>query len=77
MTKGFKHGLGFVFAFLLGCVAAPIVVPPLTAQNTAAGAQRWEYQWEQLRARNMTQILNEMGAQGWEYVGEGVFKRPL
>lgn len=77
-----------LIAFLIGCLAAPLVVPPLTAQNTAAGANRWEVKCVAESAgtmrglaSDMSEVGNQMGAEGWELVSvvEGLmcFHRPL
>jgi len=89
--RGFALGLSLSIAFILGCVAAPLVVPPLRAQNEPppAAVARWEYQclpvsMATLEAIERAQVqFNRLGAQGWELVvadSQSVlacFKRPL
>jgi hypothetical protein len=76
--RGFVVGLSISVAFILGCVAAPLVVPPLSAQQTEQGVQRWEYVCMDLlaggggtgaKARQATEGFNRLGAEGWEFVG--------
>jgi hypothetical protein len=77
-------------AFVVGCVAEALVVPPVQAGPEAppvrAGTTRWEY-----TCTDDTEVaaLNKLGAVGWELVamnahGQGLasserlcFKRPL
>jgi hypothetical protein len=83
--KGFALGLSLSLAFVLGCVAAPVLVPRLDAQP-ATGAPRWEMQcieYRRLGAVNeLTRIGDQAGANGWEpaWVMENLaiacFKRP-
>ena len=81
--KGFALGLSLSIAFILGCAAAPFVVPRMSAQQQAAGVQRWEYACLNQRSYQAdVGQLNEMGAQGWEMApsrgtSEFCFKRPL
>ena len=86
--KGFALGLSLSIAFILGCAAAPLIVPRMSAQQQAAGIQRWEYQCmvvggatERRTVANVTERANEMGAEGWEawlYDPDYLcFKRPL
>jgi len=83
MSKGFRHGVGFVIAFVIGCASAPLVVPAISAQPAPPGVQRWEYScYRDASGLNMEQ-MNQYGAQGWELVGprdqgaELCFKRPM
>ncbi len=76
--KRILFGLGI---FGLGCASAPLVIPPLSAQQS--GVTRWEYTcYADNGGLNMDQ-LNQYGAQGWELVGprdpgaQLCFKRPL
>ena len=76
--RGFWLGLSLALAFIVGCVAAPFIVPPLSAQQQ--GVQRWEYY--SLHPNANLAALNEAGQQGWEFVGTShtgyyVLKRPL
>ena len=89
--KGFALGLSLSIAFIVGCMAAPMVtgrsnaqVPPRTAQQMADGILRWQYTCYLDRARRPDIVrLNEYGAEGWELTGgrstvaEFCFKRPL
>ncbi|MEM1418104.1 MAG: hypothetical protein AAGH15_24625 [Myxococcota bacterium] len=43
MKTVFSQAAALVAAFVIGCAAAPLVVPPLSAQNAEAGARQWEY----------------------------------
>ena len=84
--RGFILGLSLSLAFILGCLAAPFLVPRLSAQPPVPGAmQRWEYKAIDIgavRESRTTANLNEQGADGWERVhvhresGRGYFKRP-
>lgn len=84
--KGFALGLSLSLAFILGCVSAPFIVRPLSAQNPV-GTTRWEVQCAGISALNVDGKLTELGTQagleGWELVtvldGRLVacFKRPL
>jgi len=92
-VKHFWYGLSISFAFIIGCLAAPAIVQPLTAQTTAvvrtnpAAAQRWEYMCtDGYNAPTITERANQAGAVGWEMVaavgsprapGLWCFKRPL
>lgn len=82
----------FVIAFFAGCFGGPtleaLVVPPLSAQQVAAGVTRWEYRCVPIQGRqppavaeNATTLSNQLGAEGWEMGGAlGLtvcFKRPL
>ena len=81
--KGFALGLSLSIAFILGCAAAPLIVPRLSAQQQATGVQRWEYVCiTQRRAAADIDELNRYGAAGWELAPsrgniEFCFKRPL
>ncbi|MBO6939982.1 MAG: hypothetical protein JJ863_33740 [Deltaproteobacteria bacterium] len=71
-----------LIAFALGCAAAPLVVPPLSAQQQAAGVQRWENTCVTVRSVDAAAHAGmSMGAQGWEMVSvagaAACFKRPL
>ena len=81
-----------LLAFFAGCLGGPtleaLVVRPLSAQQVAAGVQRWEYQCAAIDGRTPSRgtesanaISNQLGAAGWEMSGvTGVvfcFKRPL
>lgn len=84
-----KHQVLFTagLAFFLGCASAPFIVPPLSAQQAAAGVQRWEVQCVEnaggpgRRASTGTTIGSQMGAAGWELVSTPdavmCFKRPV
>jgi len=89
--KGFALGLSLSLAFILGCVAAPALVPHLDAQPTSAqpappNAPRWEMQcadYEHMNsAASLTRLGDQAGANGWElaWVVENravvCFKRP-
>jgi hypothetical protein len=72
-----------IIAFVLGCAAAPLVIPPLAAQQQAP---RWEYFCVQSsEQRPIVQVLNSAGREGWELTATGswatavtwCFKRPL
>lgn len=93
MTKN-RLALMATLAFFLGCASAPLIetlfVPPLSAQQVAAGVQRWEHQCvvgsvgrTSAFAEEATDTGQRMGAEGWEMVlsargGEVIcFKRPL
>lgn len=80
--KGFALGLSLSIAFILGCAAAPLIVPRMSAQQQAAGIQRWEYECVGHAAnRGVNAEVTAMGQQGWEAVsfigGVTCFKRPL
>ncbi len=79
--KGFALGLSLSIAFILGCAAAPLIVPRMSAQQQAAGVQRWDYKCDEVRWRRATETLQEFGQEGWELVtseqGTYCFKRPL
>ncbi len=83
MSKGFKHGIGFVIAFVIGCASAPLVVPAISAQPAPPGVQRWEYTCYRDAASLNVDELNRFGSQGWELTGSRdqggflCFKRPL
>jgi len=69
-------------SFVLGCAVAPLVVPPLSAQQSQA--PRWEYYCFEVSIwRDITPAANLKGAEGWEMVGSGgdgsvwCFKRPM
>ena len=74
-TKLILSGLAI---FALGCVTAPLIVPPLRAQSTP----RWEYTCYNDQGRINVDQLNQYGSEGWELVGGRdanafCFKRPL
>ena len=76
----FWLGLSLSVAFVIGCVAAPLVIPPLSAQQ--AGGQRWQYFcFNERSAEDVTPLANRAGRDGWEMVAAGLeawcFKRPL
>ncbi len=82
--KGLALGLSLSVAFILGCAAAPIIVPRMSAQEPVG--QRWAHLCLQARsAEQLTALANQAGAQGWEMVGVGAtdstteacFKHPL
>lgn len=85
--RGASLALVLIVSFVLGCVAAPLIVPPVRADQTTV--QKWEYTCQLVDCRGrtaskkLTRALNEFGAQGWEYVGGAettcmpCFKRPL
>ena len=87
--RGFSLGLSLSIAFILGCVSAPLIVPPLSAQQVAQGVQRWEYACRPTSMETMPAIdlavtqFNTLGAEGWELVFAAprsvvaCFKRPL
>lgn len=63
--KGFALGLSLSLAFILGCLAAPFLVPRLSAQNPANA--RWEYYCEDFaRLGSLNEFLRARGQQGWE-----------
>ncbi len=69
-----------LFGFLLGCAAAPLVVPQLRAQQTQV--TRWEYTCLSDRGSPNMDAWNEYGSQGWELTFRShdeqiCFKRPL
>ncbi|MCA9574917.1 MAG: hypothetical protein H6726_24040 [Sandaracinaceae bacterium] len=79
-------------AFFLGCASAPfveaLVVPRLSAQQIAAGVQRWEHQCvlpaetrsQAAYVEEVNEIGRRMGAEGRELAtspGMLCFKRPL
>lgn len=73
-------------AFFFGCATAPFIVPPLSAQQAAAGVQRWEHQCVEVDsgwryAQDATEVGQRMGAEGWELASTVhmalCFKRPL
>lgn len=75
-------GLGFVVAFLVGCVVREVVVPPVRAGTNPT---RWEYECTTGReiTERQTDLFNVYGSRGWELVGAGnwnhivwCFKRP-
>ncbi len=90
MTK--KHTIIVAFiAFVAGCLGGPavesLVVRPLSAQQAAAGVQRWEVQCVGISAGSPTgyaeranDVGGSMGAEGWDLVaihgGAMCFKRP-
>lgn len=43
MQQNVSASLPLLIAFIVGCFAAPFVVPPISAQNAMAGARQWEY----------------------------------
>ncbi len=84
--RGFLLGLSLSVAFVLGCVAAPLIVPPLSAQQAAAGVQRWENMCADVDSSSQSAIndvLARFGSEGWELVNGDrgrqnyCFKRPL
>lgn len=83
MKKGFKHGLGMVAAFVLGCASAPLVVPAISAQSAPPGVQRWQYTCYRDASSINVEELNRFGSEGWELVGArdstmtACFKRPM
>lgn len=83
-----KTILTTIAVFALGCVSAPFIVPQLSAQQAAAGVQRWEVQCAALEGRRPasyaasgTDIGTRMGHEGWELTAiTGAvmcFKRPM
>ncbi len=82
--KGFALGLSLSIAFILGCAAAPLIVPRMSAQQQAAGVQRWEYTCplpQRQGGDDHAAAATQLGEQGWEYSHNGwnvmCFKRPL
>jgi hypothetical protein len=81
--KGFTLGLSVSIAFVLGCAAAPLVLPANAQSSAPEGVQRWEYSCDERRAFDYIEpYANEMGAAGWELVSiagssDVCFKRPL
>ncbi len=75
------HIVTALIAFLIGCAAAPLIVPQLRAQQ--AHVTRWEYLCLTDRSSPNTDVWNQHGAQGWEAIGsrdtgaQVCFKRPL
>ncbi|MBK6580361.1 MAG: hypothetical protein IPG17_30200 [Sandaracinaceae bacterium] len=73
-------------AFFFGCASAPFIVPPLSAQQAAAGVQRWEHRCVEVDGgwrypEHATEVGQQMGAEGWELAATVAsalcFKRPL
>jgi hypothetical protein len=66
--KNLSIGLGFVVAFLIGCVAhqsvSALSVPPARAGTSPA---RWEYECAEV-TDDVTTAVNRLGAEGWELV---------
>ena len=65
-----RYALGFLFAFVAGCLAAPLVMNPPTARSQ--DVQRWEVYCESARvgspaaaAQFVMQAGNRAGAEGW------------
>ncbi len=85
--RGFLIGLSVSLAFILGCVAAPLLTPTLSAQNAPPGVQRWQYSCRHIPSHaNLNALVNEAGRDGWEMVNtqwlengqkKSCFKRPL
>ena len=88
MTKRKTLAIAFI-AFVAGCVGGPIaeslVVRPLSAQQAAAGVQRWEVHCARIGVtprwpERMRELGNGMGAQGWRLTaideGRVCFERP-
>jgi hypothetical protein len=84
------RSVAVAFVFLVGCAvggaAGRFVVPPASAQQVAAGLQRWEYSCFTAEAMGgALKKANAAGLQGWELVsttstneyGYWCFKRPL
>ena len=68
-----------VIAFVAGCMGGPsieaLVVRPLSAQQAAAGVQRWEGQCVAMSGRTPesyavsgTEVMQRMGPEGWDLV---------
>ena len=82
--KRVLYGLGLAVAFGIGCGAGAshLVAPPAVA---GTNPQKWEhhcFKGRELGAEEeATRRANELGAQGWEFVGMATkfvcFKRPL
>lgn len=82
--KKLSIALGFVVAFLVGCVVHDVVrvAPPARAGATP---QRWEYHCNAYQSMEWVNQIepdaDAAGAQGWEMVtiagGMVCFKRPL
>ena len=61
--RGFLLGSSVSIAFVIGCAASQVVVPPASA----APAQRWEYECvAALQDTPLTTHANELGKAGWE-----------
>lgn len=66
--RGFALGISLSFAFILGCLSAPYLVPSASAQN--ASRARFQYyciEGSSSEAR-LTEILNDRASRGWELV---------
>jgi hypothetical protein len=64
--RGFWYGLSISVAFVLGSVAAPLLVPETVAQPTPAGATRWEHKClDRVAFRRLENLANDLGQQGW------------
>ncbi len=61
--------VALLVAFLVGCVAARVAIPPARAGTTP---QRWEYLCDSVGGfsplEKMQQAMNKAGAEGWELV---------
>jgi hypothetical protein len=75
--------LALAVAFLAGCVASPLLVPPVRADTDP---RRWEYACKTAgNDREATEVANKFGAAGWEIAagapdGQNAlfcFKRPV
>jgi len=79
--KGLALGLSLSVAFILGCLAAPFLVPRLSAQHPTN--VRWEHYCETFsRLGSLNEFLQARGQQGWELAtdypgGRTCVKRPL
>ena len=90
MRAHLQRVLPLFVAFILGCVAAPHIVPSATAQGAdgvspvapRAGSQpmRWQFHLIQGSYHRRRTDLQQLGAQGWELVAVAdntmFFKRP-
>jgi hypothetical protein len=74
-----------IVSFLIGCAVAPLVVPPLSAQQH--NVPRWEYMcFDADSSEDIGRLADRAGAEGWEMAvalahvhsdPTWCFKRPL